>query len=74
MEEADTGPDSIWSSGKQVRTYDLVAMLITEELNKHYTDNITEEEAEEVITKTRKLVMPLINNLLDVVGETDQWR
>lgn len=54
-----------WFNGTQIKTTDITAFLFTCELNKHYTgEELTEDEAREVIKRTRKLVIPLIDHFI----------
>lgn len=56
-----------WFNGTPKTTTDITAFLFTCELNKHFTgDELTEDEAREVIKRTRKLVIPIIDHFLEV--------
>lgn len=65
-----------WCNGLPKTTYDITAYLFACEINNHHTEDLTEQEAKEVITKIRKKVIPLISHFIDVdqAVTANQWR
>ena len=57
--------NELFVSLRPTTTEDIISYLITCELRKHTTsDEVTEQEAEAIIIKTRRLVIPLVDHFL----------
>lgn len=65
-----------WFDGPPKTTYDITAYLFACELSYHHTEDLTEDEAREAITKIRQRVIPLISHFIDVdqAVTANQWR